>query len=79
MRELSSLLANKIRQAKPNANKIFTLRPFTRILTWGKQFVSAFDYHLLNKLEARGFLARQKKKKVKKEKRSNIVGKPATS
>lgn len=67
VRELSSLLANKIRLAKPNLTAIFTLRPFTRILTWGKQFKSVFDYHLLNKLEAVGFLIRKKKLKVKRQ------------
>lgn len=71
VRELSSLLATKIRLAKPNLKAIFTLRPFTRILTWGKEFKTAFDYHLLNKLEAVGFLVR--KKQLRKSRTSFIL------
>ena len=44
------------------SNKLFALRPFTRILEWGKDFKNAISYLKLNHKEARGEIKREKKK-----------------
>jgi hypothetical protein len=36
-----------------NLKGLFDLRPYTRILTWGRQFKAVLKYSNLNKLEAR--------------------------
>lgn len=61
IRFLASLLAQKIRSAK-KLEKIFTLRPYTRILTWGRQFKKVLEYQILNQLEARHLIVRPKVK-----------------
>jgi len=42
---------------------LFDLRPFTRILSWGREFTSVRGYLELNQMEARGLLFRAKKSK----------------
>jgi hypothetical protein len=42
---------------------LFDLRPYTRILEWGKDFQNIFDYHDKNDIEARGMYSRKKTKK----------------
>ena len=37
---------------------LFDLRPYTRILEWGRDFKNVMDYHDLNDLEARGYIKR---------------------
>ena len=67
IRSLTSILAGRIRRAKKDLinEDIFTLRPFTRILTWGRDFKNALEYQVLNQLEAWGLIKREKKfKKV---------------
>jgi REP element-mobilizing transposase RayT len=49
---------------------IFDLRPFTRILSWGRDFQNAFDYQKLNELEGWGVICR-KKKSPQKQKESS--------
>jgi len=44
---------------------IFDLRPYTRILSWGKQFQRVVEYLELNTLEALGLIVR--KKKIRKD------------
>ncbi len=68
VRVLTSALAIKIRKYKNFAGKVFTLRPFTRILNWGRDFKNVLSYLEINQLESSGFLIRSKKtKKVKKK------------
>jgi REP element-mobilizing transposase RayT len=49
--------------------KLFTLRPFTRILSWGKDFKNALDYQILNQMEARGLVRRNKNQRVQRIKK----------
>ncbi|RYZ63649.1 MAG: hypothetical protein EOP09_17305 [Proteobacteria bacterium] len=44
---------------------IFDLRPFTRILSWGRDYRNVMAYHDLNDLEAFGYIGRPKKKSAK--------------
>jgi hypothetical protein len=60
IRALTSKLASGIRKAKPNTKTIFTLRPFTRILSWGRDFRNALNYQMINQLEAKGLIRREK-------------------
>jgi REP element-mobilizing transposase RayT len=46
---------------------LFDLRPFTKILSWGKQFETAMDYMILNQQEALGLIKRVKKTLKKKK------------
>ncbi len=64
IRSLTSLLSQKIRSAKPDIEDVFTLRPFTRIISWGRDFKRALEYQVLNQLEALGFIKREKKVKT---------------
>ncbi len=43
------------------APKLFTLRPFTRILSWGRDFKNALQYLKLNQQESRGEIIRRSK------------------
>lgn len=65
VRSLTAILAMKLRQAKPHLEKIFNLRPFTRILSWGRDFKRGLDYQILNQLEASGLVVRKKKSRSK--------------
>ena len=67
IRALTSILAVKIRKHKNFTGKVFTLRPFTRILSWGRDFKNVLSYLVLNQLESLGLLARPKKTKKKKK------------
>jgi len=40
---------------------LFNLRPFTRILSWGREFASVRGYLELNQMEALGLILRSKK------------------
>jgi hypothetical protein len=42
--------------------KLFTLRPFTRILAWGRDLKSVFDYLKINQMESFGIFQRPKRK-----------------
>jgi len=63
-------LISKIK--KMDLTGLFGLRPFTKIISWGRQLKSLFGYHDLNDLEAFGYIKREKKvkKKSKQKKRS---------
>ncbi len=63
IRSLTAILAMRIRLAKPQLKVIFDLRPFTRILSWGRDFKRGLDYQILNQLESLGFLIRPKRRK----------------
>lgn len=66
IRSLTSILAQKIRQKFPELRDIFTLRPFTRILSWGKDFKAALNYQIINQLESWGLISRRKKSRAGK-------------
>ncbi len=69
IRALTSILATRIRSARPFLNQIFTLRPYTKIITWGCQFRNAMKYQVINKLEAFNLLRRTNKKRTHKANR----------
>jgi REP element-mobilizing transposase RayT len=58
----SKLMVYFTNKAGWQISKIFDhiLRPYTRVLTWGKQFFTTLNYHKLNQFEARGFIRRNK-------------------
>jgi len=73
IRTLTALIVNAIAKFKNETLKgLFDLRPFTRILEWGRDFRTVLDYHDLNDLEARGYIQREKNRKRKKESAPSI-------
>ncbi len=77
IRVLTSTLAIKIRKYKNFTGKVFTLRPFTRILNWGKDFKNVLAYLVVNQLEASGLLVRPKKAEKKRKKKTEKMKEPA--
>ena len=72
-RVYKALISMKIQKIRPELKDIFTLRPFTRIVSWGRDFKKALEYQVLNQLEALGFVRREKKKSIaRREKKSKI-------
>ncbi len=67
IRVLTSILALRIRKHKNFTGKIFTLPPFTRILSWGRDFKNVLSYLVINQHESFGLLVRPKKNKRKKK------------
>jgi REP element-mobilizing transposase RayT len=63
VRVLNSKLALAVLKSSNAANseKLFALRPFTRILKWGRDFRNALGYLGLNLFEAAGWIRREKK------------------
>jgi REP element-mobilizing transposase RayT len=63
IRVLTSRLAMAVQkiEAPLKTQKLFTLRPFTRILHWGRDFKNTLEYLGLIQLEAAGFTRRKKK------------------
>ena len=62
IRALTSILALKIRARNPDVKVIFTLRPFSRIVSWGRDFQNTLKYQIINIMEAFGEIKREKKK-----------------
>ena len=60
IRALTSIVAQRIRAKLGAQTKVFPLRPFTRILEWGRDFENVLNYVLLNQLESVGLIRRQK-------------------
>lgn len=60
IRALTSILAQKIKLKFGKVTSVFNLRPFTRILEWGRDFNNVLDYVLLNQLESVGLIERSK-------------------
>jgi REP element-mobilizing transposase RayT len=57
----SRLVAYFERKSGWNLSGLFDLRPYTRILSWGRQMKTVLNYHTLNKIEAKfGKRARSK-------------------
>ena len=69
IRSLTAILAKRIRKLKPHLDVIFDLRPFTRIMSWGRDFKRGLDYLILNQMEAFGLVIRPKKKPKKRKSR----------
>ena len=67
IRSLTAVLAKQIRKLKPHLEVIFDLRPFTRIISWGRDFKRVLEYALLNQMEAFGMIIRAKRKKSRKK------------
>ncbi len=67
IRVLTSILALRIRKHKSFTGKVFALRPYTRILSWGRDFKNVLSYLVLNQKESLGLLVRQKKTKKRKK------------
>jgi len=73
IRTVTARLVRLISQIrKLDLSGLFDLRPFTKIISWGRQFKSLLGYHDLNDLEAFGYVKREKKpkRKSKQKKRS---------
>jgi REP element-mobilizing transposase RayT len=60
IRAITSKLAMAIRKVTRLQTKLFTLRPFTRIVSWGRDFSNLVNYIWDNQAEAHG--KRRKKK-----------------
>ena len=61
IRTVTALITACVSKQKGKAlSKLFDLRPFTRILSWGKDFRNVKDYHKLNDQEAWGLITRRK-------------------
>ncbi len=72
IRSLTAILAIQIRKSKPHLEKIFDLRPYTRILSWGRDFKRGLDYQILNQMESLGLLTRKRKSKIKRNVKSTF-------
>ena len=57
----SALVSHFSKVTGKNLKNIFDLRPFTRILEWGRDLKRVLDYHDLNDLEGFGYIRRTKK------------------
>jgi len=70
IRTVTSLIVRFVSKANGmNLKSIFNLRPFTKILSWGRQFQTVVEYIELNTLEALGLIVRSKKDSVRKKSR----------
>ncbi len=67
VRALTSLLAQAVAHTRGLKGKLFTLRPFSRIVTWGRDLKSILSYLQLNQMEAFGLISRKKGSSKKKE------------
>jgi REP element-mobilizing transposase RayT len=77
IRALTGTIARKIQISQGQVRKIFALRPFTRILNWGRDFKQVLQYQIINQMEAYGLFHRQKKfppsKKLKSRSKTLVV------
>jgi len=73
IRALTSLITQGVKRSRPQLTKIFTLRPFTRILKWGRDLNGVFNYFKLNQMESFGLIRRQKVHAQKTKRTSLIV------
>ena len=72
IRELTSRMAQKIRLKLGGRAEVFTLRPFTRIIEWGRDFNNVLDYVLLNQLESLNLIARKQRCKDLKNPNTHV-------
>jgi REP element-mobilizing transposase RayT len=66
IRALTPKLAQAARNVNPKAGKLFSLRPYSRIVSWGRDFENAIEYLYKNIEEAFG---RRRPDKIEKNKR----------
>ena len=71
IRALTSILSQKIKLKFGKATEVFGLRPFTRILEWGRDFKNTLSYLLTNQLESVGLIKRLKPQKTSSKRRRN--------
>jgi REP element-mobilizing transposase RayT len=63
IRTITSLMVSLLSKIKgKNLKGLFDLRPFTRIVSWGREFNTVIAYHELNQLEGRGLFSRMMKR-----------------
>jgi hypothetical protein len=67
IRAVTSALANYFRKKRPELNTILDLRPYTKILTWGRQFRNVLEYIVLNQMEAMGLVCGKKKRNLNRK------------
>jgi REP element-mobilizing transposase RayT len=68
IRALTSKIVMAVRKALPNLRaKLFTLRPFTRIVSWGKDFENVRAYIVKNFFEANHWTQREKGQRRKEK------------
>ncbi len=66
IRAITSKLTMGIKKANPDLKtKLFTLRPFTRIVAWGSDFKNVRSYIVKNFFEANNWTKREKQQKQK--------------
>ena len=71
IRTLTAAMVRAISKFAGKALKgVFDLRPYTRILEWGRDYKNVLNYHDLNDLEARGYITRKKKATPAKSKKA---------
>ena len=77
IRALSSLLSQAVLKSKSRmvlqCAKLFTLRPFTRILSWGRDLKTVFGYVMINQMEAFGLVRRKKRQKKTRRQEGRLV------
>jgi len=65
IKALSSLIVQTIaRRTKRVLTNFFTLRPYSRIITWGRQFKRVLEYQVLNQMEIFGLRPKKQKHKL---------------
>jgi len=65
IKALTSLIVQTIaRRAKQAIKNFFTLRPYSRIITWGRQFKRVLEYQILNQMEIFGLRPGKQKHKL---------------
>ncbi|MGZ5280101.1 MAG: transposase [Pseudobdellovibrionaceae bacterium] len=67
VRALTSLITQGVKKSRPRLTKIFSLRPFTRILKWGRDLKGVFNYLKLNQMESFGLIQRKTKRSKSKK------------
>lgn len=60
IRALTGTIARKNQIRRRQSERIFSLRPFTRILEWGRDFQTVLQYQIINQMEAFGLHNRKK-------------------
>jgi hypothetical protein len=73
IRTLTSLIVDHFSKAKGISLKgLFTLRPHTTIVTWGREYNNVIEYIVRNDLEARGLIKYQERKRKKKPNKGKL-------
>lgn len=72
IRSLTSVISQRAKRHDSTLTQLFTLRPYTRIISWGRDFKRVLNYQVLNQLESFGLIKRNKvckkpRKKISKK------------